>query len=159
MRLEQLYPDWGLTHQQLLETLEFLTDAQLEYRPHPETPSIRDIVLRLIREERYWIGTLIASFAEYRPVEAEHRTTGQLIEALTVTRQITVRVMEPYSTEGLRAVRAVPADPAQNRPETNMPVSRLIWHAVEQELMAWGQITQRLDDFKKLGPPRDVRRN
>ena len=69
-----------------------------------------------------------------------------------MTREITTRVMEPFSPPGLRAVRAVPADPAQNRPETNMPVSRLLWQVVEQELPAWGQVMQRLDDFKKASP-------
>ena len=159
MRLEELYPFWGYAHQQLVEALEFLTEAQLEYRPHREASSVRDIVLRLIREERYWAGTLIAGYAEYRPLETEHRTAAALIEALTVTREITTRVLEPFSPQGLRAVRAVPADPGQNRPETNMPISRLVWQVVEQELTAWGQVTQRLDDFRKLPPVHDVRRN
>ncbi len=159
MRLDELYPYWSYAHQQLLDTLEYLTDAQLEFRPHPQAESIQDIVLRLIRDERYWVGTLIAGYAEYRPSEKEHRTTASLIEALTVARQITERVLEPYSAAGLRAVRAVPADPARNRPETNMPVSRLLWQVVENELTAWGQVTLRLQDSKLLAPPRDARRN
>ncbi len=159
MRLEEIYPFWGYVHQQMLDTLEYLTEAQLEYRPSPEAMSIRDIVLRLIRDERYWSGSLIAGYAEYRPLESEHRTVTLLIEGLTVTREITTRVMEPYSVQGLRAVRAVPADPSQNRLETNMPISRLLWQVLELELMAWGQITQRLDDFKKMSPIRDFRRN
>jgi hypothetical protein len=142
-----------------LDTLEYLTDAQLEYRPSPQADSIQDIVLRLIREERFWVGSLIAGYAEYRPLEREHRTTGTLIEALTVTREITARVLEPYTPEGLRAVRTVPADPGRNRPETNMPVSRLLWQVVENELAAWGQVTQRMEDSKLLAPQRDVRRN
>ncbi len=159
MRLEELYPYLGYAHQQLLDTLEYLTDAQLDYRPHPQADSIQDIVLRFIRDERFWVGALIAGYAEYRPVEKEHRTTGTLIEALTVTREITERVLEPYSAAGLRAVRTVPADPARNRPETNMPVSRLLWQVVESELAAWGQVTQRLEDAKLFAPPRDARRN
>ena len=114
---------------------------------------------RLIREERYWVGTLIAGYAEYRPLEDEHRTSAQLIEGLTVTREVTTRVMEPFAPQGLRAVRTVPADPARNWPETNMPISRLLWQVIEAELAAWGQVTQRLDDFKKLPPIRDYRRN
>ncbi len=53
----------------------------------------------------------------------------------------------------------MPADPARNRLETNMPVSRLLWQIVETELAAWGQVTQRLQDSKLLAPPRDARRN
>lgn len=159
MRLEELYPFWGYTHQQLLDTLEYLSDAQLEYRPNGDAQSIRDIALDLVRQERYWIGTLIAGYLEYRPVASEHRTAKALIEALTVTREITVRVLEPLSPPGLRAVRTVPADPAQNRPETNMPISRLVWQVVESELAAWGQIQMRLQDFKGSGLARDVRRN
>lgn len=159
MRLEELYPDWSYRHQQLLETLEYLPDAQLEYRPHPEAESIRDIALRLIREERYWAGTMIAGYEEYRPVAAEHQTGRTLVEALIVAREITARVLEPYSREGLRAVRAVPADPARNQPETNVPVSRLLWNVVEAEIAAWGRISQRLEDARLARPPHDVRRN
>ena len=39
-----------------------------------------------------------------------------------------------------------------------MPVSRLLWQVMELELAAWGQVTQRLDDFKKLPPIRDYPR-
>lgn len=159
MRLEEIYPYWDHVHQRLLETLEYVTDAQLEYRPHPMADSIRDIVLGFLKVERYWVGALIAGYDEYRPIEREHRTTGALLEALTVTREITRRVLEPYSPEGLRAVRNVPGDPAENRPETNMPVSRLLWHVVESELTAWGQVQQRLADSKLIDPPRDARRN
>ncbi len=159
MRLDDLYPYWGYTHQQLLDTLEYLTDSQLEYRPSPQADSIQDIILRLVREERFWVGTLIAGYAEYRPIEKEHRTTGTLIEALTVTREITERVLEPFSADGLRAVRTVPADPGRNRPETNMPVSRLLWQVLENELGALGQVILRLEDSKLLTLSRDVRRN
>jgi uncharacterized damage-inducible protein DinB len=159
MRLEELYPYWDYAHQQVLDTLEYLTEAQLEYRPHPQADSIQDIVLSLIRDERYWVGTLIAGYAEYRPVEKEHRTASTLIEALTVTREITARILEPFAPEGLRAVRTVPANPARNQPETNMPVSRLLWQVVESELATWGQITLRLADSRLISPPRDSRRN
>jgi hypothetical protein len=159
MRLEELYPYWSYTHQQLLDTLEYLTDAQLDYRPYPQAESIQDIVLRFIRDERFWIGALVAGYTEYRPVEKEHRTTGTLVEALTVTREITERVLEPYSLPGLRAVRTVPADPIRNHPETNMPISRLLWQVVESELATLGQIMLRLQDCKLTAPPRDARRN
>ena len=76
-----------------------------------------------------------------------------------MAREVTPRVLEPFSSEGLRAVRTVPADPQTNRPETNMPIGRIFWHVLELELTAWGQIMLRLDDFKKLPPIRDFRRN
>ena len=76
MRLEELYPYWGYAHQQLLDTLECSPRRSWTTARTRRRPSVRDIVLRLIREERYWVGTLIAGYAEYRPLEDEHRTAA-----------------------------------------------------------------------------------
>ncbi len=152
MRIEELYPYWGNAHQQLLEAVELLTPAQLDAKPYDEARSIRQMVLNLIREERYWIGHLVAGYAIYQPRENDYPDAPALVEALTVTREITARVLEPLSPQGLRAVRTVPPDPATNRPETNMPISRLFWQVVEQEIFVWGQIAQRIADDKPRLP-------
>ncbi len=151
MTLRELYPYWGDVHQELLETVAALTPAQLEDVPHDDALSIRQIVLQFVRDERHWIGELVAGYAEYRPDRDEYPDGRALVEALAATRDVTRRILEPFSPEGLRAVRRVPGDPAANRHETNAPVSWLFWHVLELELMCSGQVAQRLRDSKRGG--------
>ena len=148
MKLDELYPYWGDAHDELLDAVALLTEGQIDARPHPGAKNIRDILLDLVTVERFWITHLVAGNAYERPAADRCRDAASLVEALTAARQVTARVLEPFSREGIRAVRHVPADPQSNRPETNMPIASLVWHVLEREVFAWGQVRLRLDDAR-----------
>lgn len=151
MRLAELYPYWKDAHEDLLDALEPLSGDDLDARPREGAPSIREIALAFLHDERYWVSYLVAGNAYERP-RADLLPDGRaLVEALTAARQVTELVLAPFTPEGLRAVRRVPADPSANRPETNLPVALLFWHVLERELFAWGQVALRLEDRR---PPR-----
>jgi uncharacterized damage-inducible protein DinB len=148
MTIEQLYPYWPDAHQDLCEQLSFLTEEQLDAKPHEKARSIRQTVLRFVNDERWWISHLIARHPVERVNASECATAALLVDALEATREASRRIMETISPEGLRAVRTVPADPEINRPEMNQPVSWLIWHVVESEIACLAQIRLRLEDSK-----------
>lgn len=148
MRLDELYPYWRDSHDDLLDTVAFLTDAQLDETPTAGAASLRDLLLDFLYQERYWVSHLVAGNAIERPRSDRYPNAASLGEALTAARQVTVRVLEPFSREGLRAVRHVPADPKANQPETNMPVAWLVWHVLEHEIALRGQVRLRLDDVR-----------
>jgi uncharacterized damage-inducible protein DinB len=146
MRLADLYPFWDHCHDEFLDAVALLTKEQLDARPFEKALTIRQIVLHFIEAERYWLAHLVGGYAYERP-RADSYPDGQaLAEAARATRHVTCRVIESLSISGLRAVRCVPADPKLNRPETNMPINWMVWHVMEKELMAWGQVSLRLDD-------------
>lgn len=151
MRLGELYPYWNDAHEELLEVLGALGSEQLEARPRDGAPSIRDMTLDFLHHERYWVSHLVGGNAYEKPRPDGYPNGRALVEALAAARQVTALVLEPFSREGLRAVRHVPADPADNRPETNMPVGWLFWHVLEREIYTWGQVALRLGDS---APPR-----
>ena len=151
MKLEELYPWWEDSHQELVETVELLREWQLDTDPGPSGRSLRQILLGFLRAERYWIAHLAAGHAEYRPQEDEFPDASSLAEALRASRQLTRRVLEPLGPDGLRAVRTVPGDPATNRYETNRPIGWLFWHVLELETILRGQVMQRLEDEKARG--------
>lgn len=146
MRLEDLAPDWRDIHEELVETVRWLPEDVLDAKPHDGARSIRQIVLQFLADERYWAAQLVSGYHESRPRPADAPDGRALAEALTVAREITVRSLEPFSPEGLRAVREVPADPVTNRPPTNMPVGWLFRHVLLLETIAWGQVLLRLED-------------
>lgn len=151
MKLDELYPYWDAAHEDLVETVGLLNEWQLDTEPGPGGRSLRQIILEFVRAERFWIGQLVAGFAEYRPRPEDFPTGKALAEALSAARAVTQRVLDPLSVEGLRAVRTVPSDPATNRHETNTPIGWMFWHVLELELICRGQVMQRIEDEKARG--------
>ncbi|BDI32886.1 hypothetical protein CCAX7_49370 [Capsulimonas corticalis] len=146
MQLNELYPFWGDIHQELIDAIESLTEPQILMRPAPPLPSVAEIVLEFVTEARFFVGRLIGGNEYEVPRRADYGTSRALVELLEATRELEELIMEPFSREGLRAVRTVPADPKENRPETNMTVAWLIWHAMEREIYHYGRIRQRIQD-------------
>lgn len=151
MTLDDLYPYWGDGHDDFVESVGLLKEWQLETDPGPGGRTLREIILEFVRAERYWAGQLVAGYAEYRPRLDDFPDGRSLAEALRAARAQTARALEPLGRDGLRAVRTMPADPATNRHESNVPIAWLFWHVLELELVCRGQVRQRLEDEKARG--------
>lgn len=151
MKLQELYPYWDDAHLELVDTVQLLKEWQLDSDPGPAGRDLREILLDFVRAERYWIGYLIAGYPENRPRQEDFADGPALAEALSATREMTRRVLEPLGPDGMRAVRTVPGDPQTNRHETNMPIGGIFWHILELELLCRGRVLQRLEDEKARG--------
>lgn len=154
MRLEELYPYWSEVHEDLLDALSCLTEEHVRRRPHDRAASIRQIVLEFARTERFFMGHLAGGLTYEAPSSAEHTDGPALMELVRATREVTRRVVAPLSASGLKSVRTVPADTAENRPESNMPVAWLIWHVLREEIACLAQIELRRQDEKMTKPGR-----
>jgi hypothetical protein len=147
MRIEDLYPYWNEVHEELIERVGCLTADQLDIRPHDGARSIRDIVLEFVFLERFFGAHLVAGCHYEKPRPAAYPDGIALVDLMTATREVTTRVLEPLTPAGLRAVRMVPTDTKENRPETNMPIAWLLWHVVEREIACLAQVSLRLADM------------
>lgn len=154
MRTDELYPYWDEVHDDLIEIVEYLDEDAVDARPHDGADSIRQLVLRFVEVERQYAQHLAGGFDYERPSPSAHVDGKALADLLTATRTVTARVLEPLTTAGLRSVRTVPGDPAENRPGTNMPVAWLLWHVMEREIQCLGQVSLRLKDAKSTKPSR-----
>lgn len=151
LKLDELYPYWDASHEDFVETVGLLNEWQLDTEPGPGGRSLRQIILEFVRAERFWVGQIVAGYAEYRPRSEDFATGKALAEALAAARAVTRRVLDPLGPDGLRAVRTVPSDPATNRHETNTPIGWMFWHVLELELICRGQVLQRIEDEKARG--------
>lgn len=144
MTIEELYPYWNDAHEELLLELERLEEARWNDKPaHFKGGSVRQLVLHLIESERFWIGHIAQGGPKPEIRASDYPTKKDLIEGFQAARQATIRYLDMLEYESLRAVRAIPADPANNVPESNMPLSWVIWHVMEHEIYHWGQIALR----------------
>jgi hypothetical protein len=146
MRTETIYPYWEMLHDELIDIVSLLTEHQIEETPHPESKSLRQIIVGFAAHERFQIGHLVGGNRYDRPFTAEYATGAELTDLLTATREITDRVLGPLNPASLRSVRTLPADTETNRPETNVTVAWLIWDVLQHEVRCLGKIQQRFDD-------------
>ena len=139
MTLAELYPYLSDTHDDFAERLSLLSDAEWTHRYClPDTISIRQIVSRCVGRERF----LILEIAQGRKtgssaLEVASLSNTDLLSEMTAARVVTERYVSTLAPEMLRTVRAVPADPRFNVPESNMPLSWVIWSVVENEIAAY----------------------
>ena len=144
MKIKDLYPYWNDAHEEFLLELERIDEQRWTEKPaHLGGGSIRQLVLHLIETERYWIGQIAMEGPASEVRGSDFPTKALLIEGFVVARAATIRYLDVLKYEGLRAVRTIPADPENNIPESNMPVSWIIWHVMEHEIYHWGQIALR----------------
>ncbi len=146
MKLEEIIPYWKDVHHDILDRLEWIDADTWDSRPaHQSAGSIRQIVRKMIRDERYWICQIAANGPRLDD-GSDYPNTPALLEGLRAARAATENYVAKLQPEGLKAVRTVPGDSSVNRPEANMPVSWIIWYVFQNELISWGQILMRLCD-------------
>ena len=144
MDVESLYPYWEDTHLELVELLEWLPEAVWDYRPGlNDIRSIRQIVLHMIERERYWIVHIAREGPFGRPDPGDFRTPELLIEGLTAVRRQTMLYVASLKPMTLRTVRTIPTDADMGMPETNRPISWLLWQVAQHEIYHYGQIQAR----------------
>jgi hypothetical protein len=141
-----LYPYWDLIHTELLDEVSLFTVEQIEVVPGEATQSLRQVVVSFASLERFQIGHLVGGNRFDSPVSTEYTTAAELVDLLTTTREITDRVLARLDTTSLKTVRTLPASGELNRPETNVPVSWLIWDVLQNESRCIGRIKQRFED-------------
>ena len=139
MTLTDLYPYLSDTHDDFVERMSLLNDNEWTYRYClPDAVSLRQIVARCVGRERF----LILEIAQSRrpgssALETASLSNADLLSEMTATRAVTERYVATLAPEMLRTVRTVPADPKLNIPESNMPLSWVLWSVVENEIAAY----------------------
>ena len=147
MTLRDLYPYLSDIHEDLIERLSLLDDDYWTSRPcPPATLTVRQAVARAVERER----ALIQEIAQMRrpgssALEVSRLSNSDLLSELEATRVVTERYVATLAPEMLRTVRAVPADPARNIPESNMPLSWVLWSVVENEITAAALVSFLID--------------
>jgi len=152
MKIADISPYWGDVHQDLLDLLDRVSDDLLLIRPAERSLSIQQMVLEIVHEQRFHVSMLMAKNQYVREHPRDYTSRESLRELLIATWELIDYLIEPLTDAGLRAVRTLPADPQNNRPETNVTFAWLLWHALHQEIFYTGQISVRLRDYQ---PPRN----
>jgi len=149
MTIADLYPYWNDSHAEFMEALNAIEDELWGRTPAGrEGRTIAEIAFHVIETECFWIGEVAQSGPKNRLDPANYPTKGALIEGIEAARSATILYLDVLKYESLKSVRGIPADPKNNVPETNMPLSWIIWHVMEHEIYHWGQIVRRAEDLQ-----------
>src|SRR5918996_3152034 len=94
-------------HNEILEALEGLPPAALDWTPGPEMNSISVLVYHLTGSERYWIGDIAAQESSHRDRDAEFRVQNMgpdiLRKRLTDNLEYVRQVLDKMSIQDLES--------------------------------------------------------
>lgn len=133
-------------HDDILQAIEGLPPAALDWIPGPDMNSIAVLVVHTVGAERYWVGDVVARDPSGRDREAEFRVLGldtaTLKQRLDDTLAHTRGVLEGLTPQDLPVVCISPRDGRE------YTVAWALSHALEHTAMHAGhiQITRQLWD-------------
>ena len=125
-------------HNEILETLEGLAPAALDWTPGPDMNSISALVFHLTGAERYWIGDVAAQDPKDRDRDAEFRVreVGMAIlkERLDDNLEYARSTLSNFKLEDLETRRV------SRRDGQSYSVAWALIHALEHTALHLGQI-------------------
>ncbi|HET9589456.1 MAG TPA: DinB family protein [Anaerolineales bacterium] len=128
----------GDCHNEILESLEGMPPAALDWTPGPEMNSISVLVFHLTGAERYWIGDVAAQDPKERDRDAEFRVRDVGMDVLKK------RLADPLeyarSTLETFTLRDLEATRVSARDGRNFSVAWALLHALEHATLHLGQI-------------------
>jgi uncharacterized damage-inducible protein DinB len=137
-------------HNNILEVLEGLPPAALDWSPGPDMNSISVLVVHLTGAERYWIGDVAAQDPTERDRDAEFRVhdLGKdiLIKRLTDSLDYARKTLQEYKIQDLERIVAA-------RNGRTSTVAWALLHALAHATLHLGQIqiTRQLWEQAKGG--------
>jgi uncharacterized damage-inducible protein DinB len=125
-------------HNDILEVLEGLPPAALDWTPGPDMNSISVLVFHLTGSERYWIGDIAAQEPSHRDRDAEFRVHDMSLDILkkrlTDNIEYARQVLDKMSVQNLETVRVLPSG------KRELTVAWALLHALEHTTLHLGQI-------------------
>ena len=139
------------SHREILEALEGLPSAALDWTPGPEMNSISVLVFHLTGAERYWIGDVAAQDPKERDRNAEFRIRDvgieRLKERLADNLEYARNTLNNFTVQDLEAIRVSARD------GRSYSVAWALLHALDHTALHLGQIqlTRQLWEQSKSG--------
>jgi uncharacterized damage-inducible protein DinB len=125
-------------HNEILEALEGLPPAALDWIPGPDMNSINVLVFHITGSTRYWIGDIAAQESSHRDRDAEFRVSDVEVEVLknrlADNLEYARNVLSKFTIEDLQTTR----ESARNG--RTFTVAWALLHALEHTTLHLGQI-------------------
>jgi uncharacterized damage-inducible protein DinB len=126
------------SHREILEALDGLPPAALDWTAGPEMNSISVLVFHLTGAERYWIGDVAAQDPKERDRDAEFRVRDVGIEMLKArladNLEYARNALNNFTIQDLEAIRVSARD------GRNYSVAWALLHALDHTALHLGQI-------------------
>jgi uncharacterized damage-inducible protein DinB len=125
-------------HNEILEAIEGLPPAALDWSPGTDMNSINVLVFHLTGAERYWIGNIAAQDPKERDRDAEFRVHGVEIDVLKKrladNLEYAQQALSNFTSQDLET------ECISGRDERSFTVAWALLHALEHTTLHLGQI-------------------
>ena len=125
-------------HNNILETLDGLPPAALDWTPGPDTNSISVLVFHLTGAERYWIGDVAAQDPTERDRDAEFRVHD--VEMDVLKKRLADNLEYARNTLNKFTIQDLETTRVSARDGRKFTVAWALLHALEHTTLHLGQI-------------------
>ena len=136
MNAKSLFHYWSQVRQGLFEALDKLTDAQLDFVPHPGLWSLRETVCHIAGTEDGWLRYYAANRwheEEAQPHPQDYPTVADLKALLTKVHQETEAQFAQDADASMERVVQLPWG-------SQTTLGWVVWHVLEHEIHHRGEI-------------------
>ncbi len=148
MKLSDLFRDWELIRQEMVNAIRPLTEAQLDWVPERGTNSIGGLLRHISETEVWWFGDVVLGEQSYTEITRDDApNSGDIIDLLDKSRkEYTLQVLESHTIADF--------DKKYEIPERGKKVSLfwVCWHVFEHECRHRGQILMMMR-LQGITPP------
>lgn len=125
-------------HNEILQALEWLPSAALDWTPGPDMNSISVLIFHLTGAERYWIGDVASQDPKKRDRDAEFRVSG--VEMDVLKKRLEDNLDYARSMLGNFRLEDLEARRISSRDGQSYTVAWALLHALEHTALHLGQI-------------------
>jgi uncharacterized damage-inducible protein DinB len=125
-------------HNNILEALEGLPPAALDWSPGPDMNSISVLVTHLTGAERYWIGDVAAQEPSHRDRDAEFRVRNVDMDVLK--KRLADNLEYARDTLSKFTIRDLETTQVSDRDGHTFTIAWALLHALEHATLHLGQI-------------------
>ncbi len=128
MTLDQFFQHWEQIHQDTLVTIAKFQDAELPFRPYPDSWTAGQVMLHIADAEQFWYQQVIMQAvddgADYAP--ADYPNIAAIRALLAAVHQRSLTILAGLTLDDL----------PQTRPfrEAAFSLNWIIWHVIEHEI-------------------------
>ncbi len=150
MNAKELFFHWDEVRRDLMRAVDMLSDAQLDFVPHPGLWSLRQVLVHIADAEAGWIQYVVArttkSWDEAGINEASYPTVESVKQVLKAVHDKTDAYLRTLPVEDLDRMCKTP----WGGPDAS--VRWIIWHVLEHEIHHRGEVYLMLGLMGMEGP-------
>jgi uncharacterized damage-inducible protein DinB len=137
MNLSQAFSHWKQVRDELFDTMDKFSEAELLYKPFPSSWTVGEIMLHIVDTEDGWIRYVVTRELKKWPKQytiENYPTIKEIKSALEAVHLYTLQYLESQQDEDPSRLIATPSG-------EDISLLWIVWHVIEHEIHHRGELS------------------